>query len=223
MNTGILEQKNVHFQAGEHSLQGIVTVPEQAKGMVLFVHGNGNSRLCPINSRVAKELNKNGFATFLVDLLTEDETFSTSTTQDVEFLTERLMAATKWIIAQEELRRLQMCYFSTSTGATAALNASSLLGFSLKAIISRGGSPDVSMAISESATAPVLLIAGGINNSFPSYRKGSHPTNTHKDMHFEDFGSTIDDLERLKLIADISVGWLDLYLKTSKENAAVIS
>ena len=120
---------DVKIKIKDVELSGILTVPENARAIVLFAHGSGSSRLSPRNQFVAKVLNKKGFATLLMDLLTEEEEVVDDRTGelrfDIEFLAERLVLVTKWLGENEETRDLKVGYFGSSTGAGAALIATS--------------------------------------------------------------------------------------------------
>jgi putative phosphoribosyl transferase len=156
-----------HGVAVEHeglSLPGLLTVPEQLLGLVLFAHGSGSSRFSRRNRHVAAALVRAGFATLLFDLLTEDEErVDTQTLEhrfDIELLSRRLLAATAWTDRQPELAGLPLGYFGASTGAAAALVAASTLG-SVRAVVSRGGRPDLAGKALPAVRAPTLLIVGG--------------------------------------------------------------
>jgi dienelactone hydrolase len=145
-------------------LSGILEIPRNAKGVVLFAHGSGSSRLSPRNQFVARVLNKKGFATLLMDLLTEDEEGVDDRTGElrfnVDFLARRLARATEWLRENEETNNLKIGYFGSSTGAAAALIAASKVG-GIFAVVSRGGRPDLAMESLREVSSPTLLIVGG--------------------------------------------------------------
>lgn len=151
--------------AGATTLQGILTIPESSKGVVIFAHGSASSRNSPRNRFVADVLNRRGVATLLFDLLTADEEEldqSTATLRfDIPLLAERLVQATNWIRAREGLERLAVGYFGASTGAAASLIAAAQLAEEVRAIVSRGGRPDLAGDSFELVHAPTLLIVGG--------------------------------------------------------------
>jgi pimeloyl-ACP methyl ester carboxylesterase len=146
-------------------LEGDLSVPTAAKGAVLFAHGSGSSRHSPRNRYVADVLNEGGLATLLIDLLTEDEQqVDLQTAQlrfDIPFLSRRLEVITDWLANHPEMRRLKIGHFGASTGAAAALVAAAELPNRVRAIVSRGGRPDLAGAALERVVAPTLLIVGG--------------------------------------------------------------
>jgi pimeloyl-ACP methyl ester carboxylesterase len=146
-------------------LEGDLSIPTAAKGAVLFAHGSGSSRHSPRNRYVADVLNEGGLATLLIDLLTEDEQqVDLQTAQlrfDIPFLARRLEVITDWLANHPEMRRLKIGHFGASTGAAAALVAAAELPNRVRAIVSRGGRPDLAGAALERVVAPTLLIVGG--------------------------------------------------------------
>lgn len=150
----------VHIPIDSHSLEGDLAVPEGAQGIVLFAHGSGSSRLSPRNRQVAQVLREAGLATLLFDLLTVEEDAVYENRFDIELLTGRLLEATRWITSQAELQDLQRGYFGASTGAAAALRAAARPEAGVKAVVSRGGRPDLAMSHLGRVTAPTLLIVG---------------------------------------------------------------
>lgn len=146
---------------GDEEIAGDLTVPEDARGIVVFAHGSGSSRHSPRNRDVAAALNGAGLATLLIDLLTVAEERERANVFDIELLAERLVAASAWVRAQPELARLQLGYFGASTGAGAALWAAADLGEHVRAVVSRGGRPDLAAPRLGAVRAPTLLIAGG--------------------------------------------------------------
>jgi pimeloyl-ACP methyl ester carboxylesterase len=143
---------------------GDLGLPEKARGLVLFAHGSGSSRLSPRNRYVATVLQQHRMATLLFDLLTarEDEVYATRF--DIELLTRRLMEAARWAQAEPAVRALPLGFFGASTGAAAALRAAARLGEPVRAVVSRGGRPDLAMDELPQVTAPTLLIVGGYDD-----------------------------------------------------------
>lgn len=142
-------------------LEGVLGVPSSPSGLVLFAHGSGSSRHSPRNNFIASALRKAGLATLLFDLLTRDEDLNYDTRFNIALLTERLVAATRWVIDEETVKGLPIGYFGASTGAAAAINASVIMAPVVCAVVSRGGRPDMSGAYLSKVTAPTLLIVGG--------------------------------------------------------------
>jgi len=145
-------------------LDGILTIPSQAKGILLFAHGSGSSRHSPRNNFVATVLNDARFGTLLMDLLTSQEDASYDTRFDIELLTRRLEQASKWVKEQPGCAALPVGFFGASTGAAAALNAAATLGSAAGAVVSRGGRPDLATEALPRVQAPTLLIVGSLDD-----------------------------------------------------------
>ena len=149
-------------------LDGYLSVPTAASGVVLFAHGSGSSRHSPRNRSVADLLNESGLATLLIDLLTEDEQEVDLQTAhlrfNIPFLAKRLVAITTWLEDQQEVAGLKIGHFGASTGAAAALVAAAELPQSVHAVISRGGRPDLAGDALARVQAPTLLIVGGADS-----------------------------------------------------------
>jgi alpha-beta hydrolase superfamily lysophospholipase len=145
-------------------LDGDLTLRPGARGLVLFAHGSGSGRRSPRNVRVARGLQKAGFATLLFDLLLADEAHLDEVTAEyrfnIELLAERLVDATHWARRDRETRGLPIAYFGASTGAAAALVAAAE-DHEIAAIVSRGGRPDLAGPALARVRAPTLLIVGG--------------------------------------------------------------
>jgi putative phosphoribosyl transferase len=151
----------VVIPAGKARLDGILGLPAQPTGLVIFAQGSGSTRLSPRNRLVADALNASGLATLLFDLLSEDE--ARTHVFDIDLLTERLVSATGWAIQNEATALLRIGYFGASTGAAAALAASVQLPRSVQAVVSRGGRPDLAATVLPHVVAPVLLIVGSLD------------------------------------------------------------
>lgn len=154
-------RREVHITVDPVRLLGDLLVPVEAKGIAVFAHGSGSSRLSPRNREVAERLNRDGIGTLLFDLLTPVEAEDRSKVFDVDLLAKRLLAVTKWIHTWPELRRLPLAFFGASTGAAAALTAAALLRDDAAAVVSRGGRPDLASDVLPHVSAPTLLIVGG--------------------------------------------------------------
>lgn len=146
-------------------MEGNLSIPDNATGIVVFAHGSGSSRLSPRNRFVAQQLQGKGLATLLFDLLTpEEERIDAITAQlrfDIELLAVRLVAATDWLLQRPDTKHLDIGYFGASTGAAAALTAAALRPDNVKAVVSRGGRPDLTKAPLANVKSPALLIVGG--------------------------------------------------------------
>ena len=146
------------------ALPGDLQVPADARGIVVFAHGSGSSRLSPRNRTVADDLNVRGFATLLFDLLDEDEAKDRRKVFDIDLLADRLLHAATWIDGQPKLAGLPLGLFGASTGAAAALVAAAKLGARARGVVSRGGRADLAGSALRQVTAPTLLIVGGADH-----------------------------------------------------------
>jgi putative phosphoribosyl transferase len=141
-------------------LPGRLTLPDSAIGLVLFAHGSGSSRLSPRNTFVASVLHEAWIGTLLFDLLTEQEATDRANVFDIRLLADRLLAALQFVAGHEPTRHLPLGLFGASTGAAAALVAAAEEP-AVKAVVSRGGRPDLAGAALRRVHAPTLLIVGG--------------------------------------------------------------
>jgi dienelactone hydrolase len=200
------------------SLEGSLTVPDDARGVVLFAHGSGSSRHSPRNRSVAAVLQEAGLATLLLDLLTaEEETIDRMTRHlrfDIALLSERLTAAIDWLAAASETRSLAIGLFGASTGAAGALRAAAARPELARAVVSRGGRPDLAGDALDGVRAATLLIVGAedvpvipLNESALARLPGPHqlvliPGATHL---FAEPGA-------LEQVAGLARDWLVQYL-----------
>jgi len=157
----VISEQQVKIRAGESLLEGLLTFPSQARAGVIFAHGSGSSRLSPRNRFVAEILVKAGFATLLFDLLTPEEDRDYENRFNIALLTDRLRAATRWLRTRTQTSGLSLGYFGASTGSASALRVASEPGTGIKAVVSRGGRPDLAGDALSRVHAPVLLIVGG--------------------------------------------------------------
>jgi putative phosphoribosyl transferase len=146
---------------GGRTVNGTLRLPEQAGAVVVFAHGSGSSRLSPRNRLVAQTLEHAGLGTLLLDLLEEDEAADRSKVFDIMLLAGRLRAAADWLLAQPGTSGCPLGYFGASTGAGAALWAAAGAPDTVKAVVSRGGRPDLARDVLPRVTTPTLLIVGG--------------------------------------------------------------
>jgi putative phosphoribosyl transferase len=155
----------VEISTPEAMLQGDVSLPPATKGVVLFAHGSGSSRHSPRNRYVAEALNEHSLGTLLVDLLTAEEEREDESTGhlrfDIDLLTLRLVAITDWLATSPQLRGHDIGLFGASTGAAAALITAAKRPDKVKAVVSRGGRPDLAGSYASLVRAPTLLIVGG--------------------------------------------------------------
>ena len=149
---------------GPLDLEGLLGVPPDAPGLVIFAHGSGSGRLSPRNNHVAQGLRRSGLATLLLDLLTPPEERDRRNVFDIGLLADRLLTATEWASTCPETRRLPVGYFGASTGAGAALVAAARSRKRIGAVVSRGGRPDLAGPALDHVNAPTLLIVGSLDS-----------------------------------------------------------
>lgn len=160
---GIKRKETINILTAKASIFGDITVTENSNGLIIFAHGSGSSRFSPRNKLVSSELNKAGFSTLLIDLLTKTEEKDDALTGqfrfNIDLLAERLLNATGWAKRDESTRNLEVGYFGASTGAAAALKACTKIDY-IKAVVSRGGRPDLTGKEISEVLCPTLLIVG---------------------------------------------------------------
>jgi len=158
----------VEIHLGSVKLEGNLSVPEDSVGIVLFAHGSGSGRMSTRNRFVARELNQKGIATLLFDLLTrEEEEVDLQTAHlrfDISLLSQRLGNTTDWLLKNPKVSNLNMGYFGASTGAAAAIVAAAERPSTVKAVVSRGGRPDLAGPSLGSVRCPTLLLVGGYDD-----------------------------------------------------------
>jgi pimeloyl-ACP methyl ester carboxylesterase len=142
-------------------LAGTLRIPDSPRGVVVFAHGSGSSRLSPRNVAVAEALAGRGYASLLFDLLTAAEEADRRNVFDIALLAGRLVAAVRWVRGERAMHGLAVGLFGASTGAAAALVAAAELGPDIAALVSRGGRPDLAGDALERVSAPSLMIVGG--------------------------------------------------------------
>lgn len=159
------EERVLQIPLDGNFIEGNLNVPSDAKGIVLFAHGSGSSRFSPRNQYVAGVLNNAEIATLLIDLLTSEEDEIDAYTRqyrfDIELLTQRLLSAAEWLKKKPVTQRLSLGLFGSSTGAAAALIAAAKIPSDVRAVVSRGGRPDLAIEYLKDVRAPSLFIVGG--------------------------------------------------------------
>jgi putative phosphoribosyl transferase len=151
----------VTIPVNDVSIEGNLVVPENPIGIVIFSHGSGSGRFSPRNNFVAEVLQKAQIATLLADLLTPEEDEVYENRFDIDLLTDRLFSIIAWLKSQTPTKNLNIGLFGASTGAASALRAGAILGPKIRAIVSRGGRPDLAMEELSKVSTPTLLIVGG--------------------------------------------------------------
>ena len=154
-------EQPVGIAAGTLFLEGILGIPAQPSGVILFAHGSGSGRFSPRNNAVARVLQRGRLATLLLDLLMPEEANDRRKVFDIHLLADRLLITKDWLARDPRASTLPLGYFGASTGAGAALQAAAREPDNVKAIVSRGGRPDLAEAHLPHVTAPTLLLVGG--------------------------------------------------------------
>ena len=161
MNSTGNSEKARTVEVGESRLEGLLTIPDNAKGLVIFAHGSGSSRLSPRNAYAARALNGRALATLQFDLLTEAEAADRGNVFDIPLLGRRVAETVRWAGTKPSTAFLPIGLFGASTGAAAALTAAAALPELVMAVVSRGGRPDLAGPALDLVRAPTLLIVGG--------------------------------------------------------------
>jgi putative phosphoribosyl transferase len=156
----LIREQQIAVPAGRVILPGTLSLPPRPGGIVIFAHGSGSGRFSPRNNAVAQSLQNAGLATLLIDLLTESESLNRRFVSDIDLLARRLVAATTWSRANTTTRSLPVGYFGASTGGGAAVAAAAMTE-GVRAVVSRGGRPDLAGEALRRIGAPTLLIVGG--------------------------------------------------------------
>jgi len=160
-NIDRIAEQPVSVMSDQVALDGFLSIPPGAIGVVLFAHGSGSGRFSPRNRYVAHRLQSGGIATLLIDLLTVDEAEDRRNVFDIDLLADRVLMAGTWLGEDERTKHLPLGYFGASTGAGAALQAAARCSSTVKAVVSRGGRPDLAERYLPEVTAPTLLLVGG--------------------------------------------------------------
>jgi pimeloyl-ACP methyl ester carboxylesterase len=200
-------------------LKGDLVIPEKAIGIVIFSHGSGSSRFSSRNRMVAELIQKHNIATFLFDLLTEKEDQIYENRFNIDLLTSRLIETTEWLMENKNAKGLPIGFFGASTGAASALRAAAYFGESAKAVVSRGGRPDMAITELPMVTAPTLLIVGGLDVPVIGMNKMAFDElQSVKEMKIIP-GAThlFEEPGKLLEVADLAIAWYKRYL-TKKDD-----
>lgn len=163
-SVGTTKEVTIYHEDGTRS-QGFLSLPPHSKGIILFAHGSGSGRFSERNQFIAELLNQKGFGTLLFDLLTKEESENRALIFDIPLLAKRLISATKWIRQQDFGKKHPLGYLGASTGGGAALWAAAELKNEIRAVVSRGGRPDLAIPRLKEVTAPTLLLVGDNDNA----------------------------------------------------------
>lgn len=202
-------EKAVQITGDGVILNGDLVLHRDTKGLVIFAHGSGSSRHSVRNKYVASVLRAHGLSTLLLDLLTEAESEWTDKRFDIDLLAQRLTLAESWVKQQAETKQLPLGYFGSSTGAAAALQSAAVLGDGIKAVVSRGGRPDLAKAYLAKVTAPTLLLVGGYDDGVIELNEQAYALlNCEKEMTIIP-GAThlFEEAGTLEQVAELAAQW----------------
>ncbi len=210
-----MQKELIGIQADSVQMEGMLEVPENPIGMILFAHGSGSSRLSPRNNYVAGELRNAQMGTLLLDLLTAPEDQTYQTRFDISLLTQRLNKACEWLRQHLVVQSLPLGLFGASTGAAAALQLAAMRGTDIAAVVSRGGRPDMAgRPALEKVRAPTLLIVGGLDHVVLELNKIAY-TALHCEKQFEvvpGASHLFEEPGKLQAVAALAAGWFARHL-----------
>lgn len=208
-----MKHEEVFIPAGSFILPGEIFVPDTAKGIVIFSHGSGSSRLSSRNRMVASFLNKSNIATLLFDLLTTDEDKQIENRFNINLLTERLATTAAWVERHSITRRLSIGFFGASTGAASAMQAAAG-NPKIAAIVSRGGRPDLAMDFLDQVKAATLLIVGGLDSHVIKLNSNAYTKlSCEKEMVIIE-GAThlFEEPGKMEEVCTLAAAWFKKYL-----------
>lgn len=215
----IHNKMEMKIPVGNVKVEGTLTLPPGAKGVVLFAHGSGSSRFSPRNQYVAKEFNKATIGTLLFDLLTQEEEEEDVVTAEYRFnialLAKRLIGATEWLRNDPRTKSLAFGYFGASTGAAAALIAAAKLPDKIAAVVSRGGRPDLAGEYLPNVVAPTLLLVGGLDTEVIELNRQAMDQMTTEKKLVIIPGAThlFEEPGKLEEVTKFSTDWFLRYLR----------
>jgi putative phosphoribosyl transferase len=212
-------EKPIRLVVDGQPLEGNLVMPKKSKGIVIFAHGSGSSRNSPRNKFVAGVLQEAGLATLLFDLLTaKEEQIDNVTAQlrfDIEFLSRRLVGAVDWVARYKDTSSMKIGLFGASTGAAAALVAAAQRPQTVKAVVSRGGRPDLAAEALPGVKVPTLLIVGGLDYEVIELnRQALEKLTAEKELSIVP-GAThlFEEQGTLPQVADLAAKWFVKYLR----------
>lgn len=200
-------------------INGTLSHPIDAVGLVIFAHGSGSNRYSPRNQYVAQVLNQRQLATMLLDLLTLSEDEDYAKRFDIALLTQRLLTATYWAMIDTETRTLPIGYFGASTGAAAAMQAAAALGNKIQTVVSRGGRPDLASNRDIALIrCPVLLLVGELDTEVLQLNRDVARTlgNNARLMVIPGATHLFEEKGCLEAVARHSADWFARYLPVSQ-------
>jgi len=210
-----MQKDDVTIPAGEVTLKGNIYLPPKAKGIVLFAHGSGSGRFSPRNLFVAEALAASGIASLLSDLLNEWEADDRQKVFDIDLLSERLLHGLAWVMKEKRLKGFPVGLFGASTGAAAALSAAAQKPEEVKAVVSRGGRPDLAQESLPLVEAPTLLIVGGRDRQVIQLnREAMGCLHCTKELVIvPGAGHLFEEPGTLERVAELAIEWFSRYFK----------
>ena len=225
MPYALVKDLPIRIVAGDAIVDGDLANPRLASGLVVFAHGSGSSRFSERNRLVAHALNEHGFATLLMDLLTrEEERIDFMTREfrfDIPLLAERVVAAVDWCVRDERVRELPIATFGASTGAAAALIAAAERPDAVRAVVCRGGRPDLADEALPKVTAPTLLIVGEHDEPVIELNEEAKAAMVQAPVELKIVpGAThlFEEPGTLEKVVDLAIAWCEAHLGRGRVN-----
>jgi putative phosphoribosyl transferase len=202
------------------TLEADLAIPENALALVIFSHGSGSSRFSPRNNFVAQQLQRKGIATLLADLLTKQEDQLYSNRFNIPLLSERLISITNWVIKNRETHSLPIGYFGASTGAASALTAALQMPQHIKAIVSRGGRPDLAAIDFSQLKTPTLFLVGELDTEVMALHETvfEQLSCEKKLITIADATHLFEEPGTLEQVATLAADWFLHFLPKSETN-----
>lgn len=206
--------KSIELYVDSVKLKGNLRLTDNSKGIIIFSHGSGSSRLSIRNNYVASLLLNMGFSSLLFDLLTSKEDLIYENRFNIKLLSERLSKVTNWVRNNKETKHLNIGYFGASTGAASALSAASKSDKYIKAIVSRGGRPDLAFDILDKVKTPTLLLVGAKDEAVIELNKNAKAkiTGICELKIIEGASHLFEEKGKLETVAKLSGDWFNKYI-----------
>ena len=207
--------KEISINLRDLTLKGNLRLAKTDKGLIVFSHGSGSSRLSSRNNYVADLLLENGYSSLLFDLLSPKEDLVYQNRFNIQLLTERLVKVTNWVEKNEHTKHFLLGYFGASTGAASALRAAAELGEKIKGVVSRGGRPDLAMEVLNRVKSPTLLLVGGKDGVVIDLnKKAQSEMNAICELHIIEGASHLfEEPGKLEIVAQHTNDWFDKFMK----------
>lgn len=211
--------EQVNIRIGRIVLKGDLYIPLNTTAFIIFSHGSGSSRFSSRNREVAEKLYKKTFGILLFDLLTEEEDKDYTNRFDIDLLTQRLIGATQWLEQHPAGKGCRIGYFGASTGAASALKAAARLP-EIRAVVSRGGRPDLAISDLSDVKAPTLLIVGGLDHQVLEWNiEAQEELTCIRKLEIVD-GAThlFEEPGKMELVSKLAANWFEKYLLPGLNN-----